>query len=79
MYSHAYGITTRLFFRIAPNPETGMKLAASGTFSVQADAFHICAEPFGRTEVDGAQHTVDAVVPVTWALFGVDWPDTAAL
>jgi hypothetical protein len=60
--------------RMAPNPEPGIKLAAAGSFSIRADSFHICSAPFELTEVDGRQHRVGAVVPVTLAIFNAAWP-----
>lgn len=64
----------RVQWSIAVNPEPGVKLAVSGAFSILAESFHVLGSPIELLEVNAKKQSAVAVVPVTLAIIGKNWP-----
>jgi hypothetical protein len=59
---------------LQPNPEPGIKLGVRGAWVISAQPFHLPSAPMEVQEVNGQKKKVGAVVPVTLAIVGKNWP-----
>jgi hypothetical protein len=61
-----------LVFGVVDDPVRGVDLLLYGSFTVRAEPAHVPQSFFGVVEIDGAEHPVAAVIPITFALAALD-------